>query len=72
MAGKIKRNSLVRAVREQLEGSLEAKASDDRFPPYIYESKGEVQEIDGDYALVKFYVATPNVWLRLDQLEAVE
>lgn len=72
MAGKIKRNSLVRAVREQLEGSLEAKASDDRFPPYIYESKGEVQEIDGDYALVKFYVATPNVWLRLDQLEAAE
>ena len=72
MAGKIKRNSLVRAVLEQLEGSLEAKASDDRFPPYIYESKGEVQEIDGDYALVKFYVATPNVWLRLDQLEAVE
>ena len=72
MAGKIKRNSLVRAVREQLEGSLEAKASDDRFPPYIFESKGEVQEIAGDYALVKFYVATPNVWLRLDQLEPVE
>jgi len=72
MADKIKRNSLVRAVREQLEGSLEAKASDDRFPPYIYESKGEVQEIDGDYALVKFYVATPNVWLRLDQLEAAD
>ncbi|MEO0949345.1 MAG: NAD(P)H-quinone oxidoreductase subunit O [Cyanobacteria bacterium J06641_5] len=72
MASQIKKNSLVRAVREQLEGSLEAKASDDRFPPYIYESKGEVQEIEGDYALVKFYVATPNVWLRLDQLEAIE
>lgn len=72
MADKIKRNSLVRAVREKLEGSLEAKASDGRFPAYLFESKGEVQEVEGDYALVKFYVATPNIWLRLDQLESVE
>ena len=72
MADKIKRNSLVRAVREKLEGSLEAQASDGRFPPYLFESKGEVQEVEGDYALVKFYVATPNIWLRLDQLELAE
>jgi hypothetical protein len=72
MAGKIKKGSLVRAVREKLEDSLEAKASDSRFPPYIFESKGEIVDMNDEYALVKFYVPTPNVWLRLDQLELAE
>lgn len=66
----VKRGDMVRAVREQLENSLEAKASDSRFPGYIFDSKGEVLEVKGDYALVLFgQVPTPNVWLRLDQLE---
>ena len=72
MAGKIKKGALVRAVRERLENSLEAKASDSRFPPYMFESKGEVVELNEEYALVKFYVPTPNVWLRIDQLELAE
>lgn len=64
---------MVRAVREKLEGSLEAQASDSRFPPYIFETKGEILETKGDYALIKFgIVPTPNVWLRLDQLEKFE
>lgn len=66
----IKRGDLVHAVREKLENSLEAKASDTRFPPYIFSSKGEVVDLRGDYALVKFgLVPTPNIWLRVDQLE---
>jgi len=60
----------VRVVREQLENSLEAKASDTRFPNYIFETRGEILETEGDYALIKFgIVPTPNIWLRLDQLE---
>lgn len=69
MADTIKKGSLVRAVREKLENSLEAQASDSRFPPYIFESKGEVVDVTEEYALVKFYVPTPNIWFRLDQLE---
>lgn len=66
----IKKGSFVRAVREKLENSLEAKASDPRFPAYIFETKGEIQETRGDYALIKFgQVPTPNIWLRIDQLE---
>lgn len=66
----IKKGDLVRAVREKLENSLEAKASDPRFPSYIFETKGEVIDLRDDYALVKFgFVPTPNAWLRLDQLE---
>jgi hypothetical protein len=65
----IKKGSLIRVVREKLENSLEAKASDVRFPAYMFESKGEVLELNEDYALVRFYVPTPSVWLRVDQLE---
>ncbi|NET54674.1 MAG: NAD(P)H-quinone oxidoreductase subunit O [Symploca sp. SIO2E6] len=70
MAGTIKKGSMVHANRDKLENSLEAKASDPRFPPYIFETKGEVMDTKGDYALVKFgQVPTPNIWLRIEQLE---
>jgi hypothetical protein len=66
----IKRGDMVRAVREKLENSLEAQASDTRFPSYLFETKGEVVDLKGDYALVVFgRVPTPNMWLRVDQLE---
>jgi hypothetical protein len=72
MADKIKKGSLVRANREKLENSLEAQASDPRFPPYLFDSAGEVLDLRGDYAYVKFgKVATPNVWLHIDQLEPI-
>jgi Cyanobacterial and plant NDH-1 subunit O len=69
----VKKGSFVRVVREKLENSVEAKASDTRFPKYIFETKGEVLETQGDYAFIKFgLVPTPNFWLRLDQLEVFE
>ncbi|MFB2935661.1 NAD(P)H-quinone oxidoreductase subunit O [Aerosakkonemataceae cyanobacterium BLCC-F154] len=69
----IKKGDLVHAVREKLENSLEAKASDTRFPNYMFNTKGEVVDLRGDYALVKFgHVPTPNIWLRLDQLESAK
>jgi hypothetical protein len=72
MAGKIKKGSLVKAIKEKLTGSLEAKASDTRFPSYLFSTKGEVVDMNDEYALVKFYVPTPNIWLRLEQLELAE
>jgi hypothetical protein len=70
MAVALKRGDLVRAVREKLGNSLEATASDRRWPAYLFETRGEVMDIREDYALVKFgHVPTPNIWLRLDQLE---
>ncbi len=70
MATKLKRGDLVRAVREKLEKSVEATASDTRFPPYLFETKGEILETRDEYALVMFgHVPTPNIWLRIDQLE---
>jgi hypothetical protein len=69
----IKRGDLVRAVKDTLENSLEAAASDARFPAYIFETKGEVVDLSGEYALVKWgAVPTPNIWLRLDQIAVFE
>jgi len=66
----VKKGAMVRAVREKLENSLEAQASDSRFPSYLFETEGEIVDVKGDYALVKFgKVPTPNIWLRMDQLE---
>ena len=65
-----KKGTMVRAIREKLENSLVAQASDSRLPSYLFDSKGEVMDIKNDYALVKFgKVPTPNIWLRLDQIE---
>lgn len=73
MAAELKRGDLVRAVREKLENSVEATASDTRFPPYLFKTKGEILETRDEYALVMFgHVPTPNIWLRLDQLEKFE
>jgi hypothetical protein len=67
----VKKGEMVRVIRENLANSLESKASDSRFPDYLFNSQGEVLEIKDDYALVKFgKVPTPNIWLRLEQLEA--
>lgn len=73
MADTLKRGDLVRAVRDKLANSVEAKASDTRFPPYLFETQGEILETRDDYALVMFgHVPTPNIWMRLDQLEKFE
>ncbi|MBW4442195.1 MAG: NAD(P)H-quinone oxidoreductase subunit O [Plectolyngbya sp. WJT66-NPBG17] len=67
----VKKGEMVRVIREKLENSVEAKASDSRFPSYIFETQGEVVDLKGDYAFVKFgKVPTPNIWLRQDQLES--
>ena len=72
MAVKLKKGTFVRAIREKLDNSVEATASDTRFPAYLFDSKGVVVDFTEDYALVQFYVPTPNIWLRIDQLELVE
>ncbi|MGB3517101.1 MAG: NAD(P)H-quinone oxidoreductase subunit O [Elainellaceae cyanobacterium] len=69
----LKKGDVVRALRDKLDSSVEASASDTRWPPYIFETKGEIMDTRDDYALVQFgYVPTPNIWLRLDQLEKFE
>jgi Cyanobacterial and plant NDH-1 subunit O len=67
----IKKGDFVRLVLEKFENSVEAQASDRRLPPYVLDGTGEVVELSGNYAQIKFLVPTPTVWLAVDQLEAV-
>jgi hypothetical protein len=66
----LKKGSLVKAVREKLDNSVEALANDTRWSSYIFETWGEATEFRGDYVQVKFgAVPTPPIWLHKDQLE---
>lgn len=65
----LKKGSLIRVVREKIEGSVEALASDSRLPSYIFETDGEILDIQGEYAWVKFVLPVANTWFKLDHLE---
>ena len=64
-----KKGSLVRVNRERFQDSMEAGASDSQAPDYIFEGPGEVLQLKGDYAQLRWRRPVPDVWLRLDQLE---
>jgi hypothetical protein len=64
-----KKGSLVRVNRERFQGSMEAGASDTQASDYIFEGPGEVLQLKGDYAQLRWRRPVPDVWLRLDQLE---
>jgi hypothetical protein len=64
-----KKGSLVRVNRERFQGSMEAGASDSQAPDYIFEGPGEVLQLKGDFAQLRWRRPVPDVWLRLDQLE---
>lgn len=66
----LKKGSLVRLKRGAYEGSLEARASDPELPDYVLEGPGEILAVKGDYAQLRWRRPVPDVWLRLDQLEA--
>ena len=66
----IKKGSLVKVNRAAYLGSLEASASDGAAPDYLFTGPGEVLATRGDYAQLRFRRPVPDIWLRLDQLEA--
>ncbi|MDM7938277.1 MAG: NAD(P)H-quinone oxidoreductase subunit O [Cyanobium sp. CZS 48M] len=69
-AAPIKKGTLVKVSRSAYLGSLEAAASDPTPPDYLFEGPGEVLALNGDFAQLRWRRPVPDVWLRLDQLEA--
>jgi Cyanobacterial and plant NDH-1 subunit O len=68
----LKKGSMVTAIREKLDNSVEAQANDTRWSNYIFDTNGEVLEFRGDYIQVKFtQVPTPPIWFHKDQLQEV-
>jgi hypothetical protein len=66
----LKKGALVRVNRQAYASSLEAAASDCEPPAYIFEGPGEILAVKGTYAQLRWRRPVPDVWLRLDQLEA--
>lgn len=66
----LKKGTLVKVNRQAYLGSLEAAASDPLPPAYLFEGPGEALALKGDHAQVRWNRPVPDVWLRLDQLEA--
>ena len=66
----LKKGSLVRLKRQSYAGSLESKASDSQVPSYALDGPGEILAVRGDHAQLRWRRPVPDVWLRLDQLEA--
>jgi hypothetical protein len=60
----------VKVNRSAYSSSLEAQASDPAAPDYLFEGPAEVLVLKGDYAQLRYRRPVPDVWLRLDQLEA--
>ena len=65
-----RKGALVRVNPEKYRNSLEALASDETPPDYIFEGPGELLAIKGDYAQVRWRRPVPDIWFRIDQLEA--
>lgn len=66
----LKKGALVRVNRQAYAGSTEAAASDSEAPGYIFEGPGEILAVNGAFAQLRWRRPVPDVWLRLDQLEA--
>jgi hypothetical protein len=60
----------VKVNRSAYSSSLEAQASDPAATDYLFEGPAEVLALKGDYAQLRYRRPVPDVWLRLDQLEA--
>lgn len=69
-AAPAKKGTLVRVKAAAYRDSLEAGASDPELPAYLLEGPGEILAVRGDYAQLRWRRPVPDVWLRLDQLEA--
>ena len=66
----LRKGSLVKVNSKAYIASLEASASDPTPPDYIFTGPGELLIVKGNYAQVRWNRPVPDVWLRMDQLEA--
>ena len=65
----LKKGSLVFIDKSIYDGSVEALASDQDLPSYIFEGPGEILSIKEEYAQVRWRRPVPDVWFKLDQMK---
>ena len=65
----LKKGSLVFIDKSIYDKSVEALASDNDLPSYIFEGPGEILSIKEEYAQVRWRRPVPDVWFKLDQMK---
>ena len=65
----LKKGSLVFIDKSIYDKSVEALASDEDLPSYIFEGPGEILSIKEEYAQVRWRRPVPDVWFKLDQIK---
>ena len=65
----LKKGSLVFIDKSIYDGSVEALASDQDLPSYIFEGPGEILSIKEEYAQIRWRRPVPDVWFKLDQIK---
>ena len=65
----LKKGSLVFIDKSIYDESIEALASDQDLPSYIFEGPGEILSIKEEYAQVRWRRPVPDVWFKLDQIK---
>ncbi len=65
----LKKGSLVFIDKSIYSESVEALASDQDLPRYIFEGPGEILSIKEEYAQVRWRRPVPDVWFKLDQIK---
>ena len=65
----LKKGSLVFIDKNIYDESVEALASDQDLPSYIFEGPGEILSIKEEYAQVRWRRPVPDAWFKLDQIK---
>ena len=65
----LKKGSLVFIDKSIYDKSIEALASDQDLPSYIFEGPGEILSIKEEYAQVRWRRPVPDVWFKLEQMK---
>ena len=65
----LKKGSLVFVDQGIYIKSIEAHASDNDLPNYVFEGPGEILAVKDEYAQIRWRRPVPDVWLKLDQLK---
>ena len=65
----LKKGSLVYVDKSIYDKSVEALASDEDLPSYVFKGPGEILSIKVEYAQVRWRRPVPDVWFKLDQLK---
>ena len=65
----LKKGSLVFIDRSIYDKSVEALASDQDLPSYIFEGPGEILSKKEEYAQVRWRRPVPDVWFKLEQIK---